>query len=77
MGSGFSSGSCDSAHLLVSESLAYAMKADLSSFCLLTVLKASFASLHRHVALMEDGDDDELFCGALNGAALHSPKQLT
>ena len=58
MGSGFNTGACDTAHLLLTEQLAHAMHKNVSAFVLYADIQCAFASLHRNIALRDPNSDD-------------------
>ena len=58
MGSDFNTGACDSAHLLLTEQLAYALHKNVSSFVLFADIRCAFASLHRNIAFRDTQSDD-------------------
>ena len=61
MGSGLNSGSCDSAHLIVSEILAHAMLANCCGYTLFADVQTAFASLHGYIALLDTTGSDEIW----------------
>lgn len=61
IGSGFNSGACDAARLLINEQLAHAMRMSVSVFVIFAALKTAFASLHRNIPLMDPHTDDEVW----------------
>ena len=61
LGSGLNDGACDMGHLLISETMAAAMHANESAYCIFGNLKTAFASLQRKVALLDDNAGGEVW----------------
>ena len=61
MGSGLNGGACDSAHLIVIEVLAEAMKRNLCGYTIFADVRTAFATLHRNISMMSDEDGDEIW----------------
>ena len=75
MGSGFNGGSCDSAHLIITEVLARAMKLNVCGFAIFADLKRAFASLHRNISMADDDDGDLIWHEHLHRCGF-SPEQV-
>ena len=56
MGSGMNSGACDTAHMLVPEPLAAAMRINQRGYAIFGDIRTAFASMHKRIALMRDTD---------------------
>ena len=65
MGSGLNGGACDTAHLVVTEVLAMAMRLNICGYVIYADVRTAFASLHRNIAMMTDDDGDDVWLAHL------------
>ena len=65
MGSGSNGGACDTAHLVVTDVLATALRVNVCGYGIFAAVSSASASLHRNISLMRDDDGDEIWMAHL------------
>ena len=76
LGAGQSGGSCDTAHLHISEALAYAQHANLSAAVVFLDLSTAFASMQRDIAVPAADAKDEEWAAHLHRCGF-SPAEIS
>lgn len=71
MGSGLNGGACDTAHLVVTEVLAMAMRLNICGYVIYADVRTAFASLYRNIAMMADDDGDDVLARASGALRIH------